>query len=107
MARYAASTDTVVVSDAPLFGTAAWVLKRADIYVASPGEIEYGLSYPEAKHRLLDGPAFAALLAANRGRHDVVLVCVPSTEEELKALLPSSARREQQGNVIVWRVPAT
>ena len=107
VARYAASTDTVVVSDAPLFGTAAWVLKRADIYVASPGEIEYGLSYPEAKHRLLDGPAFAALLAANRGRHDVVLVCVPSTEEELKALLPSSARREQQGNVIVWRVPAT
>ena len=107
VARYAAGADAVVVSDAPLFGTAAWVLKRNDIYVMSPGEIEYGLSYPEAKHRLLDGPAFAALLEANRGTRDVVLVCVPSTEEELRTLLPSGARREQQGNVIVWRVPAT
>ena len=107
VARYAAGTDTVVVSDAPLFGTAAWVLKRTDIYVASPGEIDYGLSYPEARPRLLDGPAFAALLEANRGRRDVLLICVPSTEEDLKAWLPKGARREQRGNVIVWRVPAT
>ena len=106
VARYAAGADAVVVSDAPLFGTAAWALKRNDIYVMSAGEIDYGLSYPDARRRLLDGPAFAALLEANRGQRDVVLVCVPSTEEELKALLPSSARREQQGNVIVWRVPA-
>lgn len=101
----AGASDAVVVSDAPLFGTAAWVLKRTDIYVASPGEIEYGLSYPEERHRLLDAPAFAALLEANRGRHDVVLVCVPSTEEQLRAQLPANAQREQQGNVIVWRVP--
>jgi len=107
VARYAGGADTVIVSDAPLFGTAAWVLERSDIYVMSPGEIDYGLSYPEAKQRLLDGPAFVALLEANRGQRDVVLVCVPSTEEEVKTLLPSSARREQQGNVIVWRVPAT
>jgi 4-amino-4-deoxy-L-arabinose transferase len=107
VARYATGADTVIVSDAPLFGTAAWVLERTDVYVASPGEIDYGLSYPEAEHRLLDGPAFAALLAANRGRREVVLVCVPSTEEELRAWLPSGARREQQGNVIVWRVPVT
>ena len=108
VARYAAgSVGDVIVSDAPLFGTVAWVLKRADIYVASPGEMEYGLSYPEAKQRLLDGPAFAALLAANRGRREVLLVCVPSTEEDLKAWLPTNAQREQQGNVIVWRVPAS
>ncbi len=107
VARYAIGSNAVVVSDAPLFGTVAWVLKRTDIYVASPGEIEYGLSYPEAKNRLLDGPAFAALLVANRGRRDVLLVCVPSTEQDLKTWLPSTARREQQGNVVVWRVPAT
>jgi len=108
VARYAAGgADAVVVSDAPLFGTAAWVLKRADIYVVSPGEIDYGLSYPEAKQRLLDGPAFAALLAANRGRREVLLVCAPSTEEDVKRWLPRDARREQQGKVIVWRVPAT
>jgi 4-amino-4-deoxy-L-arabinose transferase len=108
VARFTAGdAGAVVVSDAPLFGTAAWVLKRADVYVVSPGEIDYGMSYPEAKPRLLDGPAFAALLAANRGRRDVLLVCVPLTEAELKAWLPSNAQRAQQGNVIVWRVPAT
>lgn len=107
VARYAGGTNAVIVSDAPLVGTAAWVLKRTDIYVASPGEIEYGLTYPEAKERLLDGPKFGALLAANRGRRDVLLVCVPSTEEDLKAWLPSNAQRAQHGNVIVWRVPAT
>ena len=102
--RYASGDNTVIVSDAPLFGTAAWVLKRSDVYVASPGEIDYGLSYPEAKERLLDGPKFAALLAQNRQQgSEVVLVCVPSTEQELKQWLPSDARREQQGNVIVWR----
>ncbi len=106
VARYATGADAVVVSDAPLFGTVAWVLKRNDIYMASPGEIEYGLSYPEAKQRLLDGPGFAALLATNRGRREVLLVCGPSTERELKPWLPSGARRDQQGNVIVWRVPA-
>jgi 4-amino-4-deoxy-L-arabinose transferase len=104
VARYARGANTIVVSDAPLFGTAAWALKRTDVYVASPGEIEYGLSYPEARERLLDGPKFGALLAENRRRgSEVVLVCVPSTEQELKPWLPSDARREQQGNVIVWR----
>jgi 4-amino-4-deoxy-L-arabinose transferase len=107
VARFAGGEGTVVVSDAPLFGTAAWVLKRDDVYVVSPGEIDYGLSFPDAKARLLDGPAFAALLAANRGRREVVLVCVPSTERDLRPWLPAGALREQKGNVIVWRVPAT
>jgi 4-amino-4-deoxy-L-arabinose transferase len=106
VARLAAGApDDVLVSDAPLFGAVAWELKRTDVYVASPGEIDYGLSYAEARYRLIDGAAFAALLEANRGRHDVVLVCVPSTEEQLKTQLPGNARRAQQGNVIVWRVP--
>ena len=107
VARFTAgAANAVVVADAPLFGTAAWVLKRTDVYVVSPGEIEYGLSYAEARPRLLDGPAFAALLTENRGRRDVLLLCVPSTEEGLKEFLPGNARREQLGNVIVWRIPA-
>jgi 4-amino-4-deoxy-L-arabinose transferase len=102
-ARHVGAARQLIVSDAPLFGTAAWVLKRTDVYIVSPGEIEYGLSYPEAKQRLLDGPRFRALLAQNRGRSEVVLVCMPSTEQELKRWLPRDAHREQQGNVIVWR----
>ncbi len=107
VARYAAAeADTVLVSDAPLFGTTAWELKRDDVYVLSPGEIEYGLSYPAARHRLLDGPAFAALVAANRGRRAVLVICEASTEAMLTPWLPASARRSEHGKVIFWRVPA-
>jgi 4-amino-4-deoxy-L-arabinose transferase len=105
--RYAnASPDTILVADAPLFGTVAWTLKRADVYVLSPGEIDYGLSYPEARHRLLDGPAFVALLEANRGRRDVLVICEASTEAALRPSLPGGAQRSQHGKVVFWRVPA-
>jgi 4-amino-4-deoxy-L-arabinose transferase len=107
VARYAEATpDTILVSDAPLFGTVAWVLQRDDVNMLSPGEIDYGLSYPEARHRLLDAAGFAALLDASRGRRDVLVICEASTEATLKPWLPSSAQRSQHGKVIFWRVPA-
>jgi 4-amino-4-deoxy-L-arabinose transferase len=107
ISRYgAASADSVVVSDAPLFGTAAWVLKRADIYVLSPGEIEYGLSYPESRYRQLDNAAFRRLIEANRGRHAILVVCEPATDERIAPLMPPYARRSQHGKVVLWRIPA-
>ena len=107
VARYAdATADTVLVSDAPLFGTVAWELKRDDVYMLSAGEIEYGLSYTEARRRLLDGPGFAALLEANRARRDVLVICEASTEEKLAPWLPDSVQRSQRGKVVFLRVPA-
>jgi 4-amino-4-deoxy-L-arabinose transferase len=105
VARYAdANVDTVLVSDAPLFGTVAWTLKRDDVYVVSPGEIEYGLSYPEARRRQLDGPAFAALLEANRGRRTVLVICEAITERTLASWLPADAQRSEHGKVVFLRV---
>lgn len=105
VARYAPAPDTVVVSDGSLFGTAAWTLKRNDIYVVSAGEIEYGLSYPEARHRKLTGTMLDELLAANRHRYDVLIICKPETERAIASHLPATASRWQEGSTVFVRIP--
>jgi 4-amino-4-deoxy-L-arabinose transferase len=97
--------DTLLVSDSSLFGTVAWALKRDDIYLMSPGEIQYGLSYPESRHRWLDEASLAALIEANAGRHDILVLCEDSTEPRVVSVLPARATRRQQGKLIAWFVP--
>jgi 4-amino-4-deoxy-L-arabinose transferase len=101
----AVSADTIVVADDSLFGTAAWVLDRDDIYVVSPGEIEYGLGYPESRHRWLKGSMLADLVAASRGRNDVLVLCLHKDEQRVAAQLPPTARRTEHGKVVMLRVP--
>jgi 4-amino-4-deoxy-L-arabinose transferase len=106
IAHYATTpADTVLVSDASLFGAVAWELKRQDVFVVSAGEIEYGLSYPEARHRKLVGTMLGDLIAANHGLHDVLVLCEPDTEKELDSQLPASTQRLQDGRVRVLRIP--
>jgi 4-amino-4-deoxy-L-arabinose transferase len=104
--HYAATPrDTVLVSDDWLFGAVTWVLKRDDVYVVSAGEIEYGMSYPESRHRKLVGTMLADLIAANRGQHDVLVLCAASTEQEIGAQLPPTTERSQDGRVRVLKIP--
>jgi 4-amino-4-deoxy-L-arabinose transferase len=95
--------DTALVTDGSLFGTLAWHLKRDDIYVLDPGEIEYGLSYPESRHRWLDRAGLEHLIQAHRG--DILVVCKSRNELRCGAWLPPSARRSQDGRIVFWRIP--
>jgi 4-amino-4-deoxy-L-arabinose transferase len=107
IARYAdASSDTLVVADGSLFGTAAWVLRRSDVYVLGGSEIDYGLAYPGARKRRLDPPGLARLIGENRGRHSILILCKASTDAAIERLLPPSARRERHGEVVLSLVPA-
>ncbi len=106
IAHYASTpADTVLVSDASLAGAVAWQLDRQDVYVLNPGEMSYGLSYPEARHRKLDAATFADLIAENRGVHDVLVLCEPDTEKEIDPRLPPSTQRSQDGRVRVLLIP--
>lgn len=106
LAHYAATPrDTVLVSDDWLFGAVSWVLRRDDVYVVTAGEIEYGMSYPESRHRKLVGTMLADLIAANRGRHDVLILCDSSTVANIDAQLPPSTQRSEDGHVHVLRIP--
>ena len=106
IAHYATTPmDTLLVSDASLAGAVAWELKRSDVYVVNPGEMNYGLSYPEANHRKLVGTRLAELIAANRGAHDILILCEPDTEKQIDSQLPPSTQRSQDGRVRVLRIP--
>jgi 4-amino-4-deoxy-L-arabinose transferase len=97
--------DTRVVSDAPLFGTVAWTLGRDDVYVVSPGEIDYGLGYADARGRRLDGDGLERLIAASRGRHAVLVICEADTAAKLAPELPADASRREIGKVVFVAVP--
>lgn len=97
--------DGIVISDASLFGSASWFLERDDIYVLSKGEIEYGLSYPDARHRYLDDDGLQELLAENLNRRDILIFCEEQTERSFRAQIPANARRAQLGELVLWRIP--
>jgi 4-amino-4-deoxy-L-arabinose transferase len=106
VARYAAANpDTIVVADASLAGTAVWVLGRNDVYVMDPGELAYGMSYPEARYRDLSGPMLEELVAVNRGRADVLLILKRGSEQSFTPHLPADRLREEHGLVVFLRVP--
>jgi len=99
------SADTIIVSDARLVGAVEWALKRDDIYVITPGEIEYGLSYPESRRRWLEGEALGRLIAANAGRHEILIICWSVNEARVEPQLPPMTARSQHGDVVFWRLP--
>ena len=48
------SENCIIVTNRRPFQDVCWAFKTRNMYMyASPGEIEYGLAYPEAKHRFL------------------------------------------------------
>ena len=97
--------DTLVVSDAPLFGAVAWALRRSDIYVVSPGEIEYGLSYADARRRWLDDDGVARLVAENQDGHEILIVCEAGTAAAIADQLPARTQRTERGKVVFLRIP--
>jgi 4-amino-4-deoxy-L-arabinose transferase len=105
VARHAPSRDTVIVADASRFGTVAWTLKRDDIYVVSPGEIEYGLSYPEARFRRLTGQMLADLVDTIGARSDILIVCKPATAAAISGMLPARAAPFQDGSTVFVQIP--
>jgi 4-amino-4-deoxy-L-arabinose transferase len=96
--------DTILISDGSLFGAVAWSFKRDDVYVVTKGEIEYGLEYPESRHRLLDDAAFESLLTENRNRRDIVVVVRESTERRLPSTPLRNAERQQRSDVVMLRI---
>lgn len=96
--------DAILISDASTFGSVAWFLNRSDIYVVSAGEISYGLSYADSRKRYLDRGELQALLDDNIGRHEILIICDKSSEQEFRSVLPPSAKRSERGDFVSWRI---
>lgn len=99
--------DAVLISDGGFVHAVAWTFKRSDIYLLSPGELRYGVSYPEDQFRLLTADGLRRLLDRSAGRKAVFIACDKSREAMLRSALPAEARRLAYGDMVVWETAAT
>ena len=98
--------DAVLLSDTDVVRAVGWYFKSDDVYILSRyGELEYGLGFPDAAGRSLNPKGFRKMLADDRRRHDVVLICEESCGEKYEKALPPDSRRYEYGVYRVWHVP--
>ena len=98
--------DAVLISDGGFVHAVAWIFKRNDIYLLSPGELRYGVSYPEDQFRLLTAAGLRQLLDRSAGRRAVFIACDAAEEPMLRSVLAASARQLKYGDMVVWETAA-
>lgn len=80
--------DSTIVSDRKLVRAVCWFYKRSDVFLyVKSGELAYGLSYPDSKHRLLSADQFKHLVAKGaKGR--IVLIAKTTHFRKFRNLIP-------------------
>ncbi|WP_099132837.1 MULTISPECIES: lipid IV(A) 4-amino-4-deoxy-L-arabinosyltransferase [Xenorhabdus] len=83
----------------------AWELKRSDIYLFDrPGELEYGLAYPDSQYRYITEQEFPAWLAKARKKGQVAIVFLLPSEGELSELPePDFVRRNHRFVLMIYK----
>ena len=99
--------NTILISDASMVHALAWYLKRDDIYMIRMGELEYGLGYPDARHRKLNTEQFRDLLEKYTPTHSILMVCREKCPERFTTLLPPVFKNTTWGSFTFWFAPGT
>lgn len=83
-----------ILSDNPGISSAiAWITKRSDILAFDDkGELQYGLSYPDAAQRYVSIHDFGPWLRDKRQRGSVLLVIRLAADDEIPDTLPRATR---------------
>ncbi|AGH73353.1 lipid IV(A) 4-amino-4-deoxy-L-arabinosyltransferase [Edwardsiella piscicida] len=80
----------------------AWELKRSDIYLYdNTGELQYGLSYPDAAGHLVNAAQFPVWLAEHRKQGAVSLVLLLSRNEQVSSALPPADMTLRKGRFLL------
>ena len=82
----------------------AWETERSDItFYDAKGELQYGLSYPYAQTRYVDGAAFADWLREHRRHGKVsVVMMLTSTEKGPDPSMPQPDDVYRQGRLVYY-----
>ncbi len=99
-----------LLSDNPGIASAmAWELQRSDItFYDAKGELQYGLSYPDAQPRYVDEEAFAGWLQVHRRQGRVSLVLMLNAgEKQPDTRLPQPDDVYRQGRLVYYGYNAT
>lgn len=88
--------DTILVSLNDYSRAVCWFYKRSDVYLLNNrGELTYGSSYPEARHRWLNRNQFINLIRRNKGK--VVLIGRYSRYQSWIPYLPPPIYEDHSG----------
>jgi 4-amino-4-deoxy-L-arabinose transferase len=83
------TADTILASSGPPVGAVCWSFKRRDVYVVEGGgELDYGLSWSDSRHRQLSLDALRALIETQKGAHPVVVIADAKRFDKWKEKLP-------------------
>ncbi|WP_343550336.1 lipid IV(A) 4-amino-4-deoxy-L-arabinosyltransferase [Pantoea sp.] len=82
----------------------AWELKRSDInFYDAKGELQYGLSYPDAQSHYIDADAFADWLQVHRRQGKVALIMMLNSDEKTPDVrLPEPDDVYRQGRLVYY-----
>lgn len=101
--------EAAVVTDNNLVHLVCWVYKRHDVYLLdSRGELEYGLSYPDARERLLTVDTFNELIRQHAPEGPVVLIAEKrDLEKYWKGRIPEPGFRAENEKFFIatFRTP--
>ena len=90
------SPQTLIVSDSNMSHAVAWQYKRNDVFLISSGELEYGLTYPDAQQRFLDKEKFKQFLAQYQWKRPIAIF-YRDREFSYNALLPANVQSFRYG----------
>jgi len=97
--RHRIQPDTILISSPREMLSASYVYQRSDVYLfRDSGELAYGLSYPEAKHRYLEVSDVVSILK-DRGDQSAVIVVNSPPGDEIRQQLPEPSYQRQWLNV--------
>lgn len=98
----------VLANNPGLASGLAWELQRSDIVLYSqPGEVLYGLSYPDAHDKFIKEADFPAWLKAHRQLGSVSLILLLSRGEDPNKELPKADFVYRQGRLVMFQYSQT
>lgn len=100
-----AASHFVLANNPGVASVLAWELQRSDILLYDqPGEMQYGLDYPDAEGKFISAEEFAGWLEQHRHEGSVMLMMVLSrTQENPDAEVPKADFRYRQGRLVVYQ----
>lgn len=98
-----APSHFILANTPGMASTLAWELRRSDIILYSqPGEVQYGLSYPDASHKFIPAGQLAAWLQQHRRQGSVSLVMIVQRDNQNPdADVPQADAVYRKGRLIV------
>jgi len=99
------NNDTILVTDDTSAHAVAWYYQRDDLYLIGTGELEYGLSYPDAEHRYIEPGKLNGWILEKSRERPLVVIYNRKQRTRFDKAIPAYAMKNEYGSFILWFIP--